>query len=46
MKVLKNKIGLILTALILITVTFFSTYSISSASALSSFGNGFFIVLK
>lgn len=42
MKVLKNKIGLIITALIFITVTFFSTYSISSASALSSFGNGYF----
>ena len=42
MKVLKNKIGLIITALILITVTFFSTYSFSSASAFSRIESPFF----
>lgn len=42
MKVLKNKIGLILTALLLITVTFFSTYSFNSASAFSSIESPYF----
>lgn len=42
MKVLKNKIGLILTALLLITVTFFSTYSFSSASAFSRIESPYF----